>query len=98
MGKGSGRKFEELVSKLALILERARIADYMQLLESPRRLIYVNFLAGLARGFGMAVGFTLLGAVVIYVLSRTFVTNLPVVGRFIAEIVAIVQDDLGARR
>lgn len=86
------------MSKLAFLLERARIADYVQLLESPKRLIYLNFIAGLARGFGMAVGFTLLGAVVIYLLSRTFVTNLPVVGKFIAEIVAIVQDDLGARR
>lgn len=86
------------MSKLAFLLERARIAEYVQLLESPKRLIYLNFIAGLARGFGMAVGFTLLGAVVIYLLSRTFVTNLPVVGKFIAEIVAIVQDDLGARR
>jgi hypothetical protein len=42
----------------------------------------------------MAVGFTFLGALVIYVLTRNFVSNLPVVGGFLGELVWIIQQYL----
>ncbi|MCL6639200.1 MAG: DUF5665 domain-containing protein, partial [Firmicutes bacterium] len=69
--------------------------EYVRLLDNPRRLLYVNFLAGLARGVGIAVGFTILGAVVLYILRMLVVLNLPLVGGFIAEIVRMVQLKLG---
>ncbi|MGI6143241.1 MAG: DUF5665 domain-containing protein, partial [bacterium] len=40
-----------------------------------------------------AVGFTLLGALLLYFLGR--LVNLPLIGSFIAEIVRIVQYQLG---
>ena len=46
---------------------------------------------GLARGMGMAVGFTLLGAVLVILLQRLAQQNLPVIGDFLAQIVTIVQ-------
>ncbi|MGE5484987.1 MAG: DUF5665 domain-containing protein [Ignavibacteriales bacterium] len=79
-------------------MEKMKLAEYVDLLHNPRRLLYVNFISGVARGLGMAVGFTFLGAVVIYVLTRlltrTFVANLPVMGGIIAQIVRIVQVQL----
>ncbi len=78
-------------------LEGTRIADYVDLLNRPGRLIYLNFLSGVARGLGFAVGATILGAVLLYVLQRSFVTNLPVIGNFIAEIVKIVVRQLETR-
>ena len=42
---------------------KSGIADYVELFRHPRRMIWLNFVAGLARGFGMAVGFTVIGAV-----------------------------------
>ena len=50
-----------------------------------------QFLGGLARGMGMAVGFTLLGAVLVILLQRLAQQNLPVIGDFLAQIVTIVQ-------
>lgn len=80
--------------KLADFLERTKIAEYVDLMNSPLRLAYLNFIAGLARGVGMAIGFVLLGALLIYFLTRSFVLNLPIVGKFIGELVWIIQQYL----
>ncbi len=46
---------------------------------------------------GLAVGFTVLGALLIYVLTRSFILNLPLVGNFLGELVWIIQQYLKAR-
>lgn len=65
--------------------------EYARYLYSPRRMIMSNFVAGLARGIGMAVGFSLLGAAVVYLLQQVATENMPVIGDFIARIVAAVE-------
>ncbi|MCR4398652.1 MAG: DUF5665 domain-containing protein [Firmicutes bacterium] len=96
------RSLERLGDRLerfAHLAEKMKLADYVDLLLDSRRLLYVNFVAGLARGVGMAVGFTFLGAIVVYALSRilmrSFVINLPILGGIIAQIVRAVQLQLG---
>ena len=85
---------EERVEQIALILEKAKLGEYVDMMSKPKRLLYANFIAGLARGFGMAIGFTLLGALALYFLRMMVMLNLPFIGGFIAEIVKIVQDHL----
>ena len=58
---------------------------------SMPRLLSRSFFAGLARGFGMAIGFTLLGALVFYLLRRLAYENLPVIGGFIRELLDIIE-------
>jgi len=82
------------LAKLSQQLEKFNLAEYMNLLNNPRRFIMVNFLAGLFRGFGIALGMTILGAFVLYLLQRLVVLNLPVIGDFIAELVRIVLNYL----
>jgi len=82
------------IDKLALDIEKMGIAEYVAMLRSPRRLLFINFLSGLARGFGMAIGFTVLAALVLYLLQKMVVLNMPVIGDFIADIVNIVQKEL----
>ena len=78
------------IAELSANLEKFNLAEYMTLLNNPRRFLMVNFLGGLARGFGIALGMTFLGALVLYVLQRLVVLNLPLIGDFIAELVRIV--------
>lgn len=85
---------EERFEQIALALEKAKLGEYVDMMSKPRRLLFTNFIAGLARGFGMAVGFTLLGALALYFLRIVVMLNLPFIGGFIAEIVKIVQDHL----
>jgi hypothetical protein len=51
----------------------------------------VNFLGGLARGFGMAVGFTILAAVFILFLRRMVSLNLPLIGDWIIQLLELVS-------
>lgn len=56
-----------------------------------KKLIWYNFFIGLSRGLGMAIGFTVLGAVVIAILQKIVLLNLPGISRIIAEIIRLVQ-------
>jgi hypothetical protein len=82
------------VDKISNDLDKMKIAEYVEMMEHPRRMLWANFLGGLARGFGVAMGFTLLGAILIYLLRAAVKLNLPIIGQFIAELVKIVQDNL----
>ena len=44
------------------------------------------------QGLGMAVGFTLLGALVIYLLQRLVLLKLPLISDFIAQLVRLVLE------
>lgn len=79
------------IDRLAVDLEKMKIAEYVNLLNNPRRLLFLNFLAGLARGIGIAVGFTLLGAIFIYTLQKLIMLKLPLISEFIAEILRMTQ-------
>ena len=77
------------LERLILIIERSRIREYMMLTDSKRRLFLINFVAGLGKGFGQAIGFTILAGLVLYLLSAW--VNLPVIGEFIAKLINIVD-------
>ena len=92
--KGYMTLINKKLDRIALNMEKFKLVDYVYYLEHPRKMIFANFLGGLARGFGAAVGFTLLGAVVIYILQAVVMWKLPVIGKVITDIVNIVQDNL----
>lgn len=82
------------IIKLSDDIHKLRLGDYVELLNSPVKIFYSNFMWGLARGLGMAVGFTILGALVLYFLNSIVWDKIPIIGSFIAEIVKIVQHKL----
>lgn len=88
------KRLEDKVEEITLAMEKIKIAEYVEYLNNIRRMLFINFLAGIARGLGMAVGFTLLGALLIYILRRIVLLNLPLIGDFIAEIVQLVNESL----
>lgn|SRR5690554_4878642 len=85
------------LERLASSMEKASIAEFVALYKEPRRMLYLSFISGLIRGFGLAIGFTVVGAVFLYLLGLVASLNLPVVGEFIAEITRIVQNELARR-
>lgn len=84
-------EYKEMMKNVSDQLERAKLGTYVDLMQSPGRMIVLNLFAGIARGFGVAIGFTILGAILIYVLQRLVVLNLPIIGGFISEVVKLVQ-------
>ncbi|GAV23750.1 DUF5665 domain-containing protein [Carboxydothermus pertinax] len=88
-------KLTAVVEKLVLKLEQVKIKEYVEMLEHPGRLIFLNFLLGVGRGVGAAVGFSIVSVVLIYFLKHLMVLNLPVISDFIAQIVKLVSLKLG---
>ncbi|MDA8333448.1 MAG: DUF5665 domain-containing protein [Peptococcaceae bacterium] len=84
-------RLQEELQRFNLNLEKMKLGRYVMLLQKPGRLLYLNFLSGLANGVGMAVGFAILGAIVVYILQRLLLWHLPVISGYIAEIVRLVQ-------
>ncbi|NLG84487.1 MAG: hypothetical protein GX493_07780 [Firmicutes bacterium] len=81
-------------SRLDRLLFSLVKADLVARAESwfgPARLLWWNFLGGLARGFGIAVGLTIVTSIFLTFLGRLAALNLPVIGKFVAEIVRLVQ-------
>lgn len=94
---GTNKKFRIInkkLDKISLNMEKSKLVDYIYYLENPRKMLLPNFLSGLSRGFGAAIGFTILAAVIVYILQWLVKWNLPVIGEFISDIVDIVNDNL----
>ena len=87
------RKINELIEGM----EKAALAEHIELTDAPPP-FFLNFGPGLMRGFGIAVGFTVVGSVFLIALGRLASLNLPIIGRFIAEIVRIVHETLALRQ
>lgn len=74
------------IDELQLSLEKLRLAEYLSHYNKPRRILWVNFLSGLARGFGMAIGFVILGAIAVFIIRTFLMENMPEIGEYIGQI------------
>lgn len=69
--------------ELVKIFEAAGVVDYLQYLQSSKRILWTNFKAGIAKGFGITIGMTLVLGIFIWVLTQ--LVSLPVVGEYFEE-------------
>ncbi len=84
----------EKLERLSIDMEKAQLKEYVNLMHRPWQLIWRNLISGLARGVGIALGFTFFAATIVYLLKFLGALNLPIVGDYIADIVRIVQRQL----
>jgi hypothetical protein len=82
------------IEGLSTELEGLSLEPYMILVREPQKLFYINFLVGVVRGIGMAISFSLVGAIIVLVMQRLIVFNIPQICQFIAEISRIVDQNL----
>ncbi len=74
------------------ILERLNLGGPgANFLDSKKKVFFLNFVYGLSRGFGFAIGFSILSAVLFVLLRNIVQLHLPVVGDFIAQILYYVE-------
>lgn len=73
-------------------VEEKNIHDLIYILGSKKEIIKRNLLAGIARGVGIGIGVTIVTAIIIYILQRIVRLNIPIIGKFIADIVNIVEN------
>jgi len=84
------RRFERLSQRI----DQMHLDAYLRYVHDWKRRLFFDFLSGIARGVGFSVGFSVLGALLLYLLRNMALANLPVIGRFLAELVRIVETNL----
>ncbi|HWQ61864.1 MAG TPA: DUF5665 domain-containing protein, partial [Negativicutes bacterium] len=57
----------------------------------PRKLVMTNFIAGIARGLGFAIGTTIVFAVVVEVLRRIILINIPLISDYLVDIIHMIE-------
>ncbi len=87
-------RLEKKIDLLSAKLENVKINSYIELMQDTKKLLLKNFLAGISKGIGMAIGFTILGAVLILILEKIVALNIPIIGKFVSDIVQIVEINL----
>ena len=70
-------------SEIVKTLEGSGVVDYMAYLKSPWRIFWSNLLAGVARGFGIILGMTVVLGGVVWFLSRF--SGLPLIGDYFSQ-------------
>jgi predicted PurR-regulated permease PerM len=80
------------IEKLNVHLDKRELENYLELLQHPKKLIWVNLISGLSRGIGMTLGIGSVGIMVGVVLAAllTFLGYLP----FVGEIFKSLTSDL----
>jgi hypothetical protein len=77
-------KYKQRLNWLSDRTEKSRITDFIENYQNPKRVIWINILAGVSRGVGLTIGTALIIALVVYVLS--FFVSMPLVGKYIAQL------------
>ncbi|PHS35482.1 MAG: hypothetical protein COA82_04365 [Alkaliphilus sp.] len=79
----------KMLEKLSTKMDNMRVAEYVEVLSNPVKLIWMNFILGLARGLGMGIGLTILLGLFLYILQSW--VDLPFIGKLIADLLEIVE-------
>ena len=89
---GIKKRLNDNIEKLINKLENRNLEEIFYILGSKKEIAKRNFIAGIFRGIGIGIGVTIVTAVIIYFLQRLVKLNLPIIGRYIYDIIEIVEN------
>ena len=76
--------------ELIKVFEAAGVVEFLQYLQSGKAMMWTNFKAGIARGFGVSIGMTLVLGIFIWVLAK--LVSLPFVGEYFQQAESYIQE------
>ena len=85
------KKISDKIDKINKSLEESKIMEISYILGNKKEIIKRNLLAGIFRGVGIGIGITIVTALIVFILRRLIMLNIPVIGDYIADIVEIVE-------
>lgn len=86
-------KLAKIAEELTRTMEKTRIAEYVEYLEHPGRLLWTNFLIGVARGLGSTIGLALVLGIFVFFIQKLILLNLPGISDFIADFIMMIQSN-----
>ena len=88
---GRTKKLKKQIEHLTHKIEEAKLKDYIELMGDTKKLLWKNFISGVSKGIGYGIGFTILGAIILIILRKIVLLNIPVIGRYLKDILDIVE-------
>ena len=85
---------DEKQAQAELLLQRldnAGLTEYVKLSQKTGRILWLNFLSGIARGLGFSIGASLVLAVVYKILARIISMNIPYLTELLQQIMSMAQ-------
>ena len=82
---------DERVERLIDAAERMRLGEYVRYHSNRKARLRDAFLEGVLRGLGFMVGFSMVGALVVFILQALVHANIPVIGDYLAEVIMLVE-------
>jgi len=79
------------IEKLIEMMQKSQIREISMFLGSKKRMFFSNFFAGIFRGIGFSIGFTIITAIVIIILQKIVLLNIPVIGEYLNDIIQILE-------
>lgn len=72
-------------------MEQLRLSEFVAYQQDWKKRLLMQFVGGIARGLGTAVGFTILGALVVWLLQGLVQRNLPIIGDFLSQLLNLME-------
>jgi hypothetical protein len=85
------KKTQEEVEGLVDAIQAIGLEEFMDYIRSPWKMLWPNFIAGVARGFGALVGASIVIAIIGW--SLTLIIDLPLIGQKLEPYVTNVQTE-----
>ena len=85
---------DEAQAQAELLLQRldnAGLTEYVKLSQNTGKILWLNFLSGIARGLGFSIGASLVLAVVYKILARIISMNIPYLTELLQQIMSMAQ-------
>ncbi len=88
------KKINKKIDDINEKIDKSRIVEISYIIGDKKEIIKRNLLAGISRGIGIGIGITLISSAIVYLLQKIIKLNIPILGEYIADIVAIVKGNL----
>jgi len=81
------KDFDQLLQRL----DNADLGEYVRLSQKTGKILWLNFLSGVARGLGFSVGASLVLAIIYKILSRIISMNIPYLTDLLQQIMTMAK-------
>lgn len=75
------------------IFKIKNIEEILYILGTKREIFKRNLIAGISKGIGIGIGFSIVTAIIIISLQKLVTLNIPIIGEYISDIVDIVENN-----
>ena len=81
----------EYLCRLNYVLNKNKVLDLVELAGNTKKFLIRTFTSGIIKGIGIGIGFSIITALIIYILQKIIKLNIPVISKYISDIVNIVE-------